>query len=327
MKNMIFILEKKINEGGEITFEEALKLSKLSKAEDLEELFYAADRICKSFNGKAVDLCSIMNAKSGKCSEDCKFCAQSVHYNTDVKEYDIVDKESAFSLAKENEISGINRFSLVTSGRGLKGEDFEKILKIYEHIKESLKINLCASLGILSYEQLLRLKEVGVTMYHHNLESSREYYDKICTTHSYDERINTIKDAERAGLKVCSGGIIGMGESMEDRISLAFCLKNLGVKSIPINVLNPIKGTPLEKAERLSQQDILKTIAILRFINPKAYIRLAGGRNLIDEFGKNCFKAGANATISGNYLTTSGNKIKDDISMIKALELEVIIND
>jgi biotin synthase len=277
----------------------------------------------ESFCGVEVDLCTIMNAKSGRCTEDCKFCAQSAHYKTNAEVYGLVSKEEALKLARENEKEGVNRFSLVTSGRGATGSDFEKILDIYEELNKEIKIDLCASLGILGYEQLLKLRDTGITMYHHNLETSRDYYENICTTHSYDERIDTINAAKKAGMVICSGGIIGLGESLRDRINLAFTLRDLGVKSIPVNVLNPVVGTPLENAESLSQEEILKTIAIIRFVNPKALIRLAGGRNRIDEFGKNCFNAGANATITGNYLTTSGNKICDDKKMVSELNLEV----
>jgi biotin synthetase len=320
MDNLVLQLEKKINEGKLINLEEALELSKLS---DLTCLFQAADRIRNKFNENKVDLCSIMNAKSGRCSEDCKYCAQSANYHTDIQEYGLVSEKEALALAKENEKCGVNRFSLVTSGRGLSGQEFEKAIKIYELLRNEVKIDLCASLGIISYSQLLQLRNIGITMYHHNLETSREYYKKICTTHTYDQRIDTINSAKKADLKVCSGGIIGMGETMEDRIKLALELQFLEIESIPVNVLNPVKGTPLQNTERLSQNEILKTIAIFRFINPKSYIRLAGGRNLIDGFGENCFKVGANATITGNYLTTSGNKIADDIEMIKNIGLDV----
>ncbi|WP_282804422.1 biotin synthase BioB [Clostridium tetani] len=325
MKNIILEIEEKIYSDEEITFNDALILSQLNHGKNLKDLLDAANRIRNKFNGNIVDLCSIMNAKSGRCSEDCKFCAQSEHYNTNIKKYNMINISDALNLATENEECGINRFSLVTSGKALVSKDFEKALKIYEEINKKVNINLCASLGILSYNQLLQLKNVGVTMYHHNLETSREYYNKICTTHSYDERIATINNAKKAGLMVCSGGIIGMGETMIDRIKLAFELKSLQIQSIPINILNPIKGTPFEYTKRLEQNDILKTIAIFRFINPKLSIRLAGGRNLIDNFGKGCFRAGANATISGNYLTTSGNKINDDIEMIKSLGLSLDI--
>ncbi|WP_097028158.1 biotin synthase BioB [Clostridium peptidivorans] len=323
MKEFIKGLEEKVLGGQFISFEEAMKLAGIEGKEDIAELCNSANNIREFFCGREVDLCSIMNAKSGHCSEDCKFCAQSAHYKTDVDVYDLVSKEAALKLAKENENEGVNRFSLVTSGRGIIGSDFKKVLEIYEELNKEVKMDLCASLGILGYGELLSLRETGITMYHHNLETSRDYYERICTTHSYDERIDTINAAKKAGMAVCSGGIIGLGESLEDRVKLAFQLRDLEVKSIPINVLNPVKGTPLENQERLSQDEILKTIAIFRFVDPKALIRLAGGRNLIDEYGKNCFNAGANATITGNYLTTSGNKICDDKKMVSELKLEV----
>lgn len=323
MREFIKSMEEKILGDQAISFGDAMKLASIEKKEDIEELCNSANKIREFFCGREVDLCSIMNAKSGHCSEDCKFCAQSVYYKTNVEVYELVSKEAALKLAKENESEGVNRFSLVTSGRGITGSDFEKVLDIYEELNKEVKMDLCVSLGILEYEKFLKLREKGITMYHHNLETSREYYDNICTTHSYDERIATINAAKEAGMVICSGGIIGLGESLEDRIKLAFQVRDLGVNSIPINILNPVKGTPLENVESLSQEEILKTIAIFRFINPKAFIRLAGGRNQIDEFGRNCFNAGANATITGNYLTTSGNKICDDKKMISELKLEV----
>jgi len=323
MREFIKGLEEKVLEGRSVSYDEVMKLADIKDKENLVELCKSANKVREFFCGTEVDLCTIMNAKSGSCSEDCKFCAQSAFYKTNVEVYGLVSIEDALNLAQENEKEGVNRFSLVTSGRGATGSDFKKILDIYEELNKEMKIDLCASLGILEYEQLLKLRDTGITMYHHNLETSREYYENICTTHSYDERIDTINAAKKAGMAICSGGIIGLGESLRDRINLAFALRDLGVKSIPVNVLNPVKGTPLENAESLSQEEILKTIAIIRFINPKALIRLAGGRNKIDEFGKNCFNAGANATITGNYLTTSGNKIKDDKKMISDLLMSV----
>ncbi|MBC2582871.1 biotin synthase BioB [Clostridium sp. DJ247] len=320
MKNLITKLEEKIDENGLIGFEEALELSKVK---DLDMLFKAGDRIREKYNGNKVDLCGIINGKSGKCSEDCKYCAQSAHYHTDVKNYGVVEAEEVLKQALEDEKGGVDRFGIVTSGRGLQGEEFEKILKIYEKLRKNVNIDLCASLGIISYEQLLKLKEVGVTSYHHNLETCREYYKNICTTHTYDERIDTINNAMKAGLCVCSGGIIGMGETMEDRIKLALELQKLEVKSIPVNILNPIKGTPLENMKRLDENEILITMTIFRFINPKASIRLAGGRNFLHNYGEESFKVGVNATITGNMLTTSGNNIEEDIQMIRNLGLEV----
>jgi len=323
MKDFIKSSESRVLAGETISFEEIMKLVSVEEKDEIDELCRAADNIRRAFCGNEVDLCTIMNAKSGRCSEDCKFCAQSVHYKTNAAEYGLVPKEKVLSLAKENENEGVNRFSLVTSGRGISGNEFQKVLSIYENLKNEVKMGLCASLGILGYEELLQLKETGIKMYHHNLETSREYYGEVCSTHSYDDRIDTINAAKKAGMDVCSGGIIGLGESLEDRVKLAFKLRELEVKSIPINVLNPVEGTPLENAERLSQDQILKTFAIFRFVNPKAYIRLAGGRNMIDDFGRKCFKAGANATITGNYLTTSGNKICHDKNMINELELRI----
>lgn len=324
MNNIIKVFENKIYENKNITLDEALELS---KSENLQELLQAADRICKRYSKNKVYLCSIMNAKSGKCSEDCKYCAQSCHYNTGVLEYPLVDKSEALKLAVENESFNVNRFSLVTSGKTILGQEFEKILEIYDHIYSNSNIGLCASLGILSLEQLIKLKKFGVTRYHHNLETSRDYYSTICSTHTYDDRINTILSAKKAGLEICSGGIIGMGETMEDRIKMAIELQNLEVKSIPINILTPIKGTPLENLRPLNESEILKTIALFKFINPSSSIRLAGGRNFLNEFGKNAFTSGVNAAITGNYLTTSGNNISDDIKMLNSMALEVNKND
>lgn len=321
MKTIIKAIEQKILNGIEIDFTEAMSLMNMDN-QYISDLSETATRIQQEYCGREVDLCTIMNAKSGKCTEDCKFCAQSSHYNTEIVVSDLVEKSEVIALAKENELEGVNRFSLVTGTRGIDGEDFEKVLDIYENLRDEVKMDLCASLGILDYDKFKQLRGKGITMYHHNLETSREYYDKICTTHSYDERIETINAAKKAGLSVCSGTIIGLGESLEDRVRLAFLLKELNVESIPINVLNPVKGTPLEHNEPLSQEEILKTIAVFRLINKSAYIRLAGGRNLIDDNGKECFNAGANATITGNYLTTSGNKISDDRDMISKLNYD-----
>lgn len=323
MINLIKNLERKVLEGQAINLQEAMDLASIEDRDEIKELCNSANSIREFFCGNEVDLCTIMNAKSGQCSEDCKFCAQSAHYKTKVEVYPLVSKESAIQLAKENESEGVNRFSLVTSGKGLSKNDLPKVLEIYETLNEEVKIDLCVSLGILEYEEFVKLKDTGITMYHHNLETSEEFYREICTTHSYQERIDTISEAKKAGMDICSGGIIGLGETFKDRISLAFKLRELEVKSIPINILSPIEGTPLENNEALSQEEILKTVAIFRFINPKALIRLAGGRNLIDQYGKNCFNAGINATITGNYLTTSGNKICDDKAMITDLNLEV----
>ncbi|GAB6168899.1 biotin synthase BioB [Clostridium carnis] len=313
------MLANRILNGYKITKEEALKLY----LEPAEELYKAADLIRKTLTGNKVDLCSIINGKSGRCSEDCKYCAQSIHFKTGALEYSLLSYEEIKNYARENETEGVDRFSIVTSGKALVGNDFEKVVDYYKRLNDECDINLCASHGILSRESLSKLKESGVKRYHHNIETSKKYYSKICTTHNYEDRIDTINKAKEIGLEVCSGGIIGMGETREDRVDMAIELRNLNILSIPINALMAIKGTPLENEEALTEEEILRTIAIFRFINPKANIRLAAGRNLLKDSGKEAFKAGANATITGNLLTTCGNRICDDRKMIKDLGLMV----
>lgn len=308
----------KVISGEEITKAEALELYAIDDV-DYDLLFKSANEIRKHYMGNRIDLCTIMNAKSGKCSEDCKYCAQSAHYHTGIEEYSLISKEKAIERAIENASYGVDHFSLVTSGRGLSGRDFEEIIKIFSYLKKEVPtLRLCASLGIISLEQAKCLKEVGVRTYHHNLETSEKYYGKICSTHSYSDRIMTIKNAQDAGLSVCSGGIIGMGESNEDRIELACKVKELGIRSVPINVLNPIKGTPLEGQPMLEPLEILKSMAIFRFILPKAFIRYAGGRNALKDLQDKGFEAGINAALVGNYLTTVGNKINEDIDIIRS---------
>ncbi|WP_407647703.1 biotin synthase BioB [Clostridium brassicae] len=309
---MDIIVDKIIKEDYKISYDEVFKILQI----DVPKLLKGADKLRRIFNGDKVDLCSIVNGKCGRCSEDCKFCSQSAYYNTEIQSHQLIDYEKILNLALENENEGVNRYSIVTSGRGLQGEEFKEIVGMYIKLKKDTNISLCASLGIISKEQLKKLKDIGVEKYHHNLETSRRYYSKICSTHSYDERIETLKNARKVGLKLCCGGIIGMGETMRDRINLAFLLKELEIESIPINILTPIKGTPLQNIEPLQEEEILKTIAIFKFINPRATIRFAGGRGYLEDYGEKAFLAGVSATITRNYLTTSGNKIKDDIRPI-----------
>ncbi|EGT3616470.1 biotin synthase BioB [Clostridium perfringens] len=310
--------------------EKALKNIKLTKEEgvklfnsDLEILLKEANNIRKELHGDGVDLCSIINGKSGKCGEDCAYCSQSKHHKTNISEYNLLEYEEIKRVAKENEEEGVHRFSIVTSGRGLYGDDFKRVANYYSNLNKEFKISLCASHGIIDKESLVKLKKAGVKRYHHNLETSKDYYGEICKTHSYEERINTIKHAKEAGLEVCSGGIIGLGESILDRIDLAITLRELEIKSIPINVLSAIKGTKLQDTPPLKEEEILRTIAVFRFINPQAKIRLAAGRHLLESFGENAFKAGANATITGNLLTTCGNKIKDDKKLIEKVGMRI----
>ncbi|MCR5187400.1 MAG: biotin synthase BioB [Treponema sp.] len=286
---------------------------------NLNELTTCADKIRSAFMGNKVDLCTIINGKSGHCSENCKFCAQSAHNHTNCKSYEFLGEEEILKNAKAHQDEGVNRFAIVTAGKSLCGDDFEKALKIYKRMNKELKIKLCASMGFLNREQFKCLKEAGVKNYHHNLETSKRNFPNICTSHTFEMKIQTIKMAQEEGLNVCSGGIIGMGESFQDRIDMALTLSELNIKSIPINALMAIPGTPFENNSPLSEDEILRTLAVFRFINPQAHIRLAAGRKLLSDNGKKAFESGCSATITGNMLTTSGSTIQKDIQMFRAM--------
>lgn len=291
---------------------------------DLKELCQGADKIREAFVGEKVDLCSIINGRSGRCPEDCKYCAQSVHNHTACEIYDFLPEEKILEACKMNESEGVNRFAIVTAGRALSGEEFEKAIHAYETMKKECKIDLCASMGFLTKEQLHRLHEAGVTSYHHNIETSRRNFPNICTTHTYDMKIETLKMVKEEGMCACSGGIIGMGETWEDRLDMAISLAELGIDSIPINALMPIKGTPLENQEQLTEDNILRTIAFFRYINPDANIRLAAGRALLTNDGETAFESGASATITGNMLTTVAcATIRSDRKMLQDMGRDV----
>lgn len=291
---------------------------------DLKELCEGADRIREHFIGEKVDLCSIINGRSGRCPEDCKYCAQSVHNHTSCEIYDFLPEEKIVEACKLNESEGVDRFSIVTSGRSLSGEEFEKAVHAYETIHAKCRINLCASMGFLNAEQLHRLHEAGVTSYHHNIETSKRNFPNICTTHTYEQKLETLKLVKKEGMCACSGGIIGMGETWEDRLDMAVSLAELGIDSIPINALMPIEGTPLENQPRLTEDEILRTIAFFRYINPEANIRLAAGRALLTNDGEIAFQSGASATITGNMLTTVAcATIRSDKQMLENLGRDV----
>lgn len=291
---------------------------------DLTELMEGANKIRAHYVGDKVDLCSIINGRSGRCPEDCKYCAQSAHNHTDCEVYDFLPEEKILEACKLNEQEGVDRFSIVTAGHALTGEEFEKAIHAYETMKKECKIDLCASMGFLNEEQLHRLHEAGVSSYHHNIETSRRNFPNICTTHTYEQKIETLKKVKAEGMTVCSGGIIGMGETWEDRLDMAVSLSEIGVDSIPINALMPIKGTPLENLEQLTSEDILRTIALFRYINPTASIRLAAGRALMENDGRKAFEAGASATITGNMLTTAVcATIQSDKQMLRDLGRDV----
>ena len=309
-------LKEKILSGYRITRNDELTIFKIC---DFMELCQAADEIREKFSGNQVELCSIINGKSGHCSENCRFCAQSAFNKTDCETYDFIEDEKIVARAVQDANEGVHRFAIVTSGRSLSGADFEKAINVYKKMSSTLKMNFCASFGFLTKDQLLRLKDAGVTRYHHNIETSRRNFPNICTSHTFDMKLETIKTVKEIGMKICSGGIIGMGETFEDKIDMALTLSEAGVDSIPINALMPIKGTPFENIRQLSEDEILRTIAMFRFINPQSTIRLAAGRKLLSNSGEKAFNAGANAMITGNMLTTSGTTIAGDISLMKKM--------
>ena len=290
----------------------------------LEALCAAADEIRRHFCGNQFDLCTIINAKSGRCSEDCKYCAQSSWYYTAADSYPLLGTEALLEQAQYNDKKGVPRYSIVTSGRSLSQQEIEQLCGSIPVIKENTGVSVGVSLGLLTEAQFRQLKQVGASRVHNNLESSRRYFADVCTTHSYDEKIQTIRAAQRAGLTVCSGGIVGLGETMEDRIDLALTLRELGIKSVPVNLLNPIAGTPYAQNERLSNEELRRIVAIFRFLLPNAFIRLAGGRGLLPDKGRSCFTSGANAAISGDMLTTSGITIEQDLALLQELHYEVV---
>ncbi|MDK9707678.1 MAG: biotin synthase BioB [Desulforhopalus sp.] len=309
---------QQIVSGRQLGFEQALELALLGNSLPTA-LFQAADEVRRHFHHKALDLCSIVNAKSGRCSEDCKFCGQSSHYQTAVANYDVIAGEKAIALAKENEAHGVKRFSLVTAGRTVTDDHLEEFSAIYHGLREKTTLSLCASMGFLTKEKARKIKKMGVTRYHCNLEASKSFFPHVCTTHTWDEKVATIKIAQESGMEVCSGGIIGMGESLGQRLELAFELRELGVTSIPLNILTPIKDTPFAHLSPLTVDEVLICVAMFRLVNPLAVIRLAGGRNLLGSEQHKCFTSGANGAIVGNYLTTIGNNLTEDIAMFRSL--------
>lgn len=290
---------------------------------DLAELCQGADNIRKALCGDNIDLCSIINGRSGSCSENCKFCAQSSFHQTEIQDYSFLDTELIVADCKKHADLGVHRYSIVTAGRELSGGDLQKACDTYKRMYKECDIDLCASHGLLSEEAYIALKKSGVAMYHENIETSKRNFPNICTTHTYEDKINGIKLAQSLGFKVCSGGIIGMGETFEDRLDMAVSLAELGIESIPINVLMPMKGTAFENLELLTENEILRTIAMFRFINPRAKIRLAAGRKLMKDSGRHAFQAGANATITGDLLTTSGNNITGDKEMLTQMGFHI----
>lgn len=285
----------------------------------LDELCRAANEIREKVCGSGFDLCAIINGKSGRCSEDCKYCAQSAFYHTATEQYPLLPVSEMVRQAQYNEERGILRYSIVTSGKCLAADEVEQVCAAVRAIRDVCHISVCVSLGLLDETAFSKLKDAGVTRVHNNLETSRRFFPHLCTTHSFDDKIATIHAAQKAGLTVCSGGIMGLGETMEDRIDMALTLRELGIRSIPVNMLTPIPGTPYEHNSKLTNDDMRRIVALYRFILPAASIRLAGGRELLPDQGEACFASGANAAISGDMLTTGGISIAADMQLLKRL--------
>ena len=317
---MILEYAQKVLEGGELTQDEAIELINVSDA-DTMLLLAMADKIMQKFNTNEVDCCAIINARSGHCSEDCKFCAQSAYNKTGVEVYGLLPEEEIVAAAQKAKAAGAVRFSIVTSGRGQQEqEDFRKICKTLTRIKEEVKIEVCASLGILTKEQALALKEAGVTRFHSNIETAPSHFPAICSTHTYQDKMSTLEAARAAGIRVCSGGILGLNETPEQRVEMAMELKRLGVDSVPLNILNPVKGSPFADNKPLTTWEILRAFAVFRFILPRALIRTAGGREVnLRDMQALALSGGLNGIMIGGYLTTGGRDPHADKIMLQDL--------
>lgn len=266
--------------------------------------------------------CAIVNAKSGSCSEDCRFCAQSRHYPTGVTVYPLVGQDDLLRWAERYAAAGVNRMGIVISGARPTKSEFERLCQAMQRIQQDVGIGVCASLGLLTVEQGQMLREAGCTRYHHNLETARSHYPSICTTHAFEKRMQTVRNAREAGLEVCSGGLFGLGESWEQRVELASTLTTLDVNAIPINFLTPIQGTPLGASPLLPPEEALCIIALFRLMHPGRDIIVCGGRtHVLGDWAKWVFAAGANGLMTGDYLTTKGGTLADDRALMERLGL------
>lgn len=312
-------LAKGIYDGRMIDFEDAQTLW----FSDFHELIYHAGRLRRHFKGDSVHLCSIVNAKSGACPENCRFCAQSAHHQTAIKEYPLISEKElirAFGKAVHN---GARCFSIVTSGRNVTGTELNTICAALPHL-DNETVTLSASLGELDEQSLRRLRKSGLQRYHHNIEAAESFFSSVCTTHTFADRVATVKRAKEAGLEVCSGGLFGIGENFVRRLEFAFTLRGLDVDSIPLNFLNPVPGTPLAGQPRLPPQEILRIIALFRFILPNKSISICGGREVnLRDMQSWIFEAGANGMMTGGYLTTEGRTVEQDLDMISDLGMKI----
>lgn len=322
-------LADRVIKGKRLNREEALDLTKIEGEDNILLLCEAADRVRQACCGNTVDLCSIINVKSGNCSENCGFCSQSAHHpgeNSPI--YGLKSPDEIIANAKAAEEAGAQRFCLVSQGRGIKynspkSGEFEQILEMVRRITTETNVKPCCALGELTVEQARQLRDAGVTRYNHNLEASEGFYPEIVTTHSWRDRVETVKNLKAAGIQACTGGILGMGETWDDRVDLALSLRELEVESVPLNLLNPREGTPLDDREKINPYEALKAIAIFRLMLPEQIIRYAGGREAVmGQLQSLGLKSGINAMLIGNYLTTLGQSPEEDQAMLESLGLQ-----
>jgi biotin synthase len=305
-----------------VTFDKACELAVLSVYHPVD-FIACAHRIRVHHLKNRVFSCAIINARSGFCSEDCSFCAQSSHHHTRIETYPLMNTEQLVANALRMQEAGATRYSIVTSGYALTPEETDRVCRAAATIRSKTNLGVCASLGMLTESRARRLRESGVSRYHHNLETARSYFDRICTTHDYEEDLETVRVAGSAGLEVCSGGILGLGETWEQRVELAFTLRALDVDCIPLNFLNPVPGTRMEGRPLLPPMEALRCIALFRFIHPRKNITVCGGREVtLGDFQSWIFMAGANGLMIGDYLTTKGRSTQMDMEMIAAMGLE-----
>lgn len=303
--------------------EELLKLYDM----DLEELISKAEKVTKEHFKNEVEVCSIISARTGKCGENCKYCSQSIHNHAEIACHPLMEVEEVRQAAIKAKENGASRFCIVTSGRSEGGDDFGTILEMIKAVASIEGIHCCASLGLLNEEQIKQIKEAGVERFNHNINTSKNFHKEICTTHDFEDRVKTVKMIEENGIEACTGVILGMGESREDRIDMALSLAELNPKTVPINVLNPIKGTPLEGYEdRITEEEVIRTICIFRLVLPNAILRYAGGRKtrLSKEMQELGLRAGINGLLAGDYLTTDGVETKEDKKMLEEMGLTTV---
>ena len=311
---------EKVLAGGSITFEDA---ESMLGTHDIMTLADCANTITRTFNGDTVDVEALVNAKSGRCPEDCSFCAQSSFYDTGIKKYPLLSKEELVKKAARAKEAGATSFCLVCAYRDPPEKDFQHICEAIKEISSKLDIEVNVSIGFLTLSRARKLKELGVKRYNHNLEAAESFFSKICNTHDFSDRVNTAKIVKEAGLQLCSGGIIGMGESPRQRIELAFSLASLYPEEVPVNILISREGTPLASLKPIEPLEAIKTIAVWRFIMPRTILKIAGGREAhLKHNDRLALKAGANGIITGGYLTTGGNTANNDIAMIKEIGLK-----